>query len=244
MRTRFGIDHRTARQLVREFWIPSALAAFWTAFRLWNRQNGDVTVADTIATFGPAFFLVSWATGQIVRVRKQARTERSLRTVEERLVAVTANLERTSQDIIGHVGGGDSFCYLSFYSDGHPAIMAVHQGNHPLYSVSARAVDVDGFKATPPPERYSFARDHHIEIGDLPPNSTKPLDSEIAQRDCRSINIFFSARNGFWTQLVRRNSAHATASAAIRVQRNKPDGALEILFERIPPGLNAAEITW
>lgn len=238
-----GIDARSVRQLLKEFWIPSLLAVAWTAVRLWQ-QGQPVSITDLIATFGPAFFLVSWATGQIVRIRRQARVEDSFTSVEMRLLAVTENLESTSQKVIGHVTGGESYCYFSFYSDGAPAIMAVHQGDFPLYAVHARAVDVDEFQKATAAGGSPISHDYQIEIGDLPPHTARPIPRELAQKNWRALNIFFSARNGYWSQLVRRESSSVHAPAAIRVQRNNSDGQLEIMFEQIPPSLNADKIDW
>jgi hypothetical protein len=47
--------------LVREFWLPFALASAWTGYALIT-DPFPVDFKSLIKTFGPAFFFVSWAT--------------------------------------------------------------------------------------------------------------------------------------------------------------------------------------
>ena len=67
-------------RLLREFWIAFLAALLWTLYRLHVSTEGDV-ISTVIAAFAPAFFLVSWGTGQFVRVKRQQAIEDALQAV-------------------------------------------------------------------------------------------------------------------------------------------------------------------
>src|SRR5262249_14415017 len=69
---------RVGKQLAREFWFPLVVAVCWTLFRYVSIGGGILTV---IADFAAAFFLASWAIGQVVRVNRQQAVEDRLQTL-------------------------------------------------------------------------------------------------------------------------------------------------------------------
>lgn len=73
-----------ARRLLTEFWLPAIIAIAWTGYGaytadpVWGMKN-------YVNVFGPSFFLVSWATGQFFRVKKQTDVEQKLNSLEAKL---------------------------------------------------------------------------------------------------------------------------------------------------------------
>jgi hypothetical protein len=74
---------RVGKQLAREFWIPFLAASCWTLYRYHVSIEGDA-ISTVIAAFAAAFFLASWATGQVVRVNRQQAIEDTLQTLVQR----------------------------------------------------------------------------------------------------------------------------------------------------------------
>lgn len=230
-----------AKQIVREFWIAFVAALGWTAFNLGARfMHWSVTGA--ITHFASAFFLVSYFTGNIIRIRKQARVEKNFGSIESRIDGIISNLETRTRDVIAHVTGGDSFCHLI-----PNLLIVIHTGAHPLYGVSARAVDLDlfdaGIEAGDP-----FAGDYTLQVGDMSPKlASMVLDAHnLKATPWTRLNVFFSARNGLWTQELRRTAAVQDAEWATRVTRNKDD-ITETLFEHATdnyPRLPDGQIEW
>ena len=67
----------TVTQLLREFWLPLVLGAGWTFYDAYANPEHR-TAARIIPIFSASFFLLSWLSGQVVRVRRQARVEGGL----------------------------------------------------------------------------------------------------------------------------------------------------------------------
>lgn len=220
-------------QLVKEFWIPFLAASGWTVYAVWDQQ---LTVKSVIAIFGPSFFLASWMTGQIFRVRKQAGVESSLTNVESRLETVVTQLEAKSLQMINHVTGGDSFCFfMPFRSMANNASwLALHSGEYPLYQVSVRIVDLEAMVKTPqyrPEDDAGYAQ--YIDIGDMPCGSRLMYEgADLGESGDRSFNIFINARNGRIYQEVRFKRVEGGMCVAYRVTRN--DIVLEVI---VPPQL-------
>lgn len=73
-----------ARRLLTEFWLPAIVAIAWTGYGA-NTANPVWELKDYVNVFGPSFFLVSWATGQFFRVKKQTDVEQKLNSLEAKL---------------------------------------------------------------------------------------------------------------------------------------------------------------
>lgn len=143
-------------------------------------------------------------TGQFFRIRKQEHVQIGLTSVETRLQSLVGNLETQTREITHHTTGGDSFCYFGVGVDGNTATWtAVHQGKYPLYNVGARIVDLSKFHEAMN-SGNPFAADTNVRIGDIAQNqASMMLSMDLGSGDSRDFNIFFSARNGFFTQLLR-----------------------------------------
>ena len=111
-------------------------------------------------------------------------------------------------------------------------LMAIHQGNHPLYDVTARIVDLQKFEQVK--SNMSLATfgytDTNINIGNMIPSHASMVQKwKIESEPEQSYNIFFTARNGSFTQLLRLKKINGVWVSATKVtNRNN-----EILHEQI-----------
>ena len=72
------------RRLITEFWLPFVVAFAWTAYGAYT-ADPVWEFRSYVNVFGPSFFLVSWATGQFFRVKKQTDVEQKLNGLEAKL---------------------------------------------------------------------------------------------------------------------------------------------------------------
>jgi hypothetical protein len=105
----------------------------------------------------------------------------------------------------------------------------------------------------PHPSMQEFmAADANVLLGDIPVHTALPRMGllELAGKTERSFNIFFNARNGFWTQELRFRMIDGkwlTATRVTRVEVGSKRKTPERLFERIDKGypLNSkGEVDW
>ena len=216
----------TLKQLVKEFWFPGLIATAWTIYTVW----GEISVETLIAAFTPAFFLASWSTSQFFRVRKQAGVESSLKALEGRLTGLVEKIENETGELLNHMTGGESFCYMLVMADNLNWVV-IHQGTHHLQNLSARVCDIDAL-ASPDSWRTANA---NVDIGILFKGMCVQSLAIPLNADHRRFNIFFVANNGSFLQelrLKRTGDNHwATATRVIR----SSDGEQIVLFERIDP---------
>jgi len=219
---------RTGKQLLKEFWLPGLIAGCWTTYVVWG---GNISVETVLAAFGPSFFLASWLTGQVFRVRKQAGVESSLQALEGRMTGLVDKLEDKTRDLVNHITGGDSYCYMNVMADS-VNWMAFHEGEHHLQNLSARVCDIDIEMEGP---SWWQVANTNVSIGTLFKGMcTQCLTMPLNGRH-RRFNIFFTASNGSFLQELRLKHVGANRWAtATRVSRNVDDQQV-ILFERIDP---------
>ena len=153
-----------------------------------------------------------------------------------------------NEQIAKSITGGDSYCYLDFRLMGadanRPTIVVVHRGKYPIYELNARIVDLQktaeireakGSRLTLDDVK---AADTSMAIGQIAPTQARILtDWQLPDRDEQDYNIFFSARNGFFTQLVRfrRHSVMGYRVQATKVFRGVSDDG-KTLLEKVDPG--------
>lgn len=137
------------------------------------------------------------------------------------------------------VTGGDSYCYISVASASATGgvLTAVHRGQYPLYSVHARLVDLakaKTFSSTQQPTLEEVtANDLNIPIGDLAARTAVVLQRiTFPATDRLSINIFFSAHNGLWTETLRLRLVEGHWAQAIKILRAQ--GSKEVpIWEKV-----------
>jgi hypothetical protein len=225
------------RQISREFALPFTGAMLWTAWQMSVSPWSTSPITSAVATFGPAFFLFSWATGQVVRVRKQAFVEEGFRGVEARLQDALGQIETRIDGVIDTITGGASFCYLTLNDKG---VLIQHVGGHPVYDLTAiiwNQMLSHGLEEGRISESCTFSAPYVM------PGTLRYVEVDPAPIPdiWTKVNVVFYARNGTFIQRIRRSAPgcqHAT-----RVER-RINGKDSVIYEDIPPPLLSWEIDW
>jgi hypothetical protein len=146
------------------------------------------------------------------------------------------------KETIDTITGGDSFAYLEISNpnDAGGTLVAVHKRLYPLYGVGARFVDLKKYVAMNtgvPPTRLNIeAGVTNINIGDLIHDTARAVGNvPFDGTDNQQFNIFFSARNGLWTESLRVQRKNSNWYQAIRVLRRVDETHEPIIFEQIDP---------
>jgi hypothetical protein len=138
---------------------------------------------------------------------------------------------------VGLTTGGDSFAYLMPFfigSDNTFQLTIIHHGDYPLYDMSARIVDLEKFeKITEYTLNEIKKTEQALKIGNLAPNKSSMLGTFTIKGTQLKWNIFFSARNGFFSEHLRIVKINGTWKSAIRVDNTPTKEALKILFEKV-----------
>lgn len=117
-----------------------------------------------------------------------------------------------SRENVQTLTGAESYAYLAFVP-GQGFLAFPHKGQYPLYGVSARIVELGKAGQNSDMGVTVFLGDivqGHAAIQPLPPNFSPPGDRFDA-------NVFFTARNGDWAQLIREVRVGGRWLRAIRV---------------------------
>lgn len=239
------------KQIIKEFWIPLFLSIIWVIYNIyWNNSNETWNVQKTVNVFGPTFFLLSWLLGQFFRVKKQTKVEDSFEVIELRFKELLNKIEVRTEEMVNHISGGNSFPYLQIAMidnlSNQGCLMIIHNGEYPLYDISARVVDLQKFEQIK--DNFSLSTleytDTNLNIGNIIPSHATMLQNWKLESDpIQSYNIFFTARNGSFTQLLRFKKINGLWLSAIKVT-NKDN---VILYERIDdnyPREISGNISW
>ncbi len=156
-----------------------------------------------------------------------AQNQKDFDATVARLDSVAALAERSLMSAVG----GDSFCYTEFsyftpFDGLHPLTVAL--GDYPLYDVVVRIVDL----AFPFPKAIVDGT-INIAIGNMSAKSAMSHNVVLPFGPSHgNFNLFFSARNGFWTETYRSIvTTDGRRTKAIRVFRDlQPD---KVLYESV-----------
>jgi hypothetical protein len=126
--------------------------------------------------------------------------------------AQNEQISRPQQENVNAITGGDSFAYVGFQIFGMDgkAVNAhsmpndlllvpifIHKGKYPLYDVNVRFADIEG------PMELNFAANAY-RIGNMAPELGSMSEIRLPHHGKNiAFNIFFSGRDGLWTQLLR-----------------------------------------
>lgn len=228
---------KTASQLLREFWIPCVASIVWTSFVLWDK---DLTAQAVGSNFGGAFFFTSWMTGQFFRVRKQAGVENSLSKVEARVLAITDRLEKSTEELVGHMTGGEGSIQINVLINdfGYTDWMAVHLGTSPytMYNVSVRITDEDLLGRT-------LALPDAVEIGDMTIGTALKVHSvDLGNEDSRRFHVYIIARNGHASQLLRFRKVNNVWLQASKYEGSH--GPVRLVVDEGYPRNDNGEVDW
>src|SRR5262249_12230509 len=131
-----------------------------------------------------------------------------------------------TNNLVAHITGGNSACYLIGSPASQPpgSMSVTHIGEHTLYNVSLRICDVDALdragKSNHPPKNL-FRSAFSCQLGDLLPGHAYPISGgpfDEANSDARRFNVFFTARNGSFFQLLRFRKIDNVWMIATKVQ--------------------------
>ncbi|MBI3058746.1 MAG: hypothetical protein HYY81_05490 [Deltaproteobacteria bacterium] len=192
---------------------------------------GLILVAALLGTIG-AF----WASQQ------QGQFERQLREKSEEIAELN---ERT----LNAVTGGDSFAYVAFARPSEQSnegmLIVIHQGVNPLFDVYMRIVDLQTFAELGGDVTLNnfMHGSTQFQLGTLVAGHARTLGKfSLGTETKRSFNIFFAARNGGFSQLVRFVRVADRWRSAYRVKRNG-----EVIHEKIDeefPRNQAGAVEW
>lgn len=211
--------------------VISAIGGFWASSSKPEPARIIVVVGLVISAIG-----VLWASQQ------QASFNLNLLNKSEEIA-------RLNQKLANSVSGGDSFCYLEVSSldsaKNTGQLVVVHQGEHNLYDVHARIVDLEKFDQLE--GKLSFATlkqtDTNISIGNLISSSAQMLHRvTLGNGNMRRFNIFFSARNGFFNQVLRLKKIHGKWVRAMKVLRED-----KVIYEEVDdefPRTAEGDVEW
>lgn len=236
---------KTIKQLIKEFWLPLTVAGVWTFINFYNKNYDSWTFVNIVNIFGPSFFLASWLTGQYFRVTRQAKVEDNLEKIEKRANDILNRLEARTGLIFSQIIGGNSFCFANLSQSylGERNLTIMHQGDYPLYDLTVRVVDLDKFNEYSGNPEYAHVFEKTFSIGTMLPKQFNNLCtvSISDQENSKSFNIFFSARNGMFHELLRLKKINNEWVSAIKVDREKT--LLESVSDNYPKN-TAGEIEW
>ena len=233
---------KVVRQLLKEFWAPLAIALFWMSFNIYSEQKENRSIRVAINAFAAAFFLASWAISQWYRIRKQQAVDQGLIDIKNRLVTLVAQLESKTSDTISFITGGNSICYITgnIGTQRHPfqvdPVLVWHHGKYPLYEIKIRITDLDkssklagtGAWIERMSEWETYARLDSLVPGHAANiEVVMPVSSDSMSRN---FNIFFTARNGSFTQLLRFRKINGLWLRALKVEMG------EVMYEEITEG--------
>jgi hypothetical protein len=225
----------TLKQLFREFRLPFLLAGGWTGFAVYKSPT-PATITSVITIFGSAFFLISWATGQINRVRKQTHVDTNLENIQSRLEVLLTQLETRTAEIVGQITGGESFCHATFMIDNNSnlaQVMVLNGSKHPVFDAHLRITDLDCLDKAAISNNPAVFASCSVGFGvPVLTGSHGTIVGQLALGDgpVRRFNIFWTARNGDHTQLLRLIKVNGIWRQATRVVRGG-----DLLLEQIVP---------
>jgi hypothetical protein len=183
----------------------------------------------------------------------QKQFEATMGRTEEIIKLETVAINKAKRGI-DEITGGDNYCHLSFHTyKGH--ILIHNTGEYPLYGIQIRITDLRELDKMFKDRKGNllfddmFKHSTQIDLGDLHAHTTtnRPNPISLDGRKEANFNVFFSARNGYWTQLYRLRLIGGKWVAAIRVTRSVPKTKKPILYEKIDPEFpkNAkGEVDW
>ncbi len=224
------------------FIVLGGFAVYFTV-----KQSNDAAVANT--RLNDLLERLRQSTDQInASSAATARAEALNTKLQQRLLDSNATISDLARRGINTSTGGDSFCYLQFaLINGNAGLaFAIPHGEYPLYGVAARVVNLHRFEASVKAGNPDLGVTY--KVGDMTyiaafPVATIPFSSDTSQ----DFNIFFSARNGMWTELIRLRKVNGSWTEAIRVLRGDGGHAgknEKSIFEKIDKGFPLESLDW
>jgi hypothetical protein len=90
-------------RFVLEFWLALVVALVWAILRDWPFRAEWSWAGAFVTNLGGAFFLVSYFTGQYVRIKRQHTNEQTLATLMEQLGGVKSTVDELTTKVTDFV---------------------------------------------------------------------------------------------------------------------------------------------
>lgn len=239
---------RTVKQLIKEYLLPFVLAFIWTLINIYKKEWNALALIniDFVNIFGASFILISWFSEQYFRITGNAEVDDNFKKIEKRANDIFDNLELKTATIFSQITGGHSFCYASLSQNymGERNLSITHQGVFPLYDLTVKIVDLDKFNEHAGNPNHEHEYQKFFSIGTmLPMQSNNLCKVQIQdQENSKSFNIFFSARNGMFSELLRLKKINNEWVSAMKVLGDEKT-LLKAVSDSYPKGSNG-EIDW
>jgi len=115
----------------------------------------------------------------------------------------------------------------------------VHQGEYPLYDLTVRILDMATFdNVVRQNNSYSdkLREEVQLRLSNIAPNQSSMLKTVQLGTDPLKWNLFFNARNGFFTELLRVRRVGNEWKTALKVIRSRSPSNVQVLLEKIDSG--------
>jgi HNH endonuclease len=156
--------------------------------------------------------------------------EDALTRIDDRVSKLVSDLDLTTEKIVNQLTGGNSYCRFMIENTGLQSdqlqLVAIHEGEFPLYDLQARIVDLEKFESLKGDLTKDNIRDADttLNMGTLNPRMAMPSPRfSLTGFNRRSFNVFFTARNGTFTQLIRLCRKDGEWTSADKVLRDNGD---------------------
>jgi len=233
---KFSMDSRLVKQICIEFYPQFFLSIAYAVYVVWTSRDNAASSFSVfikfISAFGPIFFLLSWARGQIVRIRKQQKLEDEFQVVKKELGNLLSSITEETRVLIGHSTGGESEGYFipTIFQPLMVQFGFINSSEFPVFDVHAEWIDLD--EPNIDPRSGKLWTRHQLAIGTIHPNKVAMgiFAIDTSHRDLVRISMFIQTRNSGGQQLFRIAKVNGTLQIAIRTMlknRNEtqiPDG--------------------
>ena len=246
-----GSRAKGAEDVVRRAGAPSMRTKMHALFEFLGPAGLAFAGAVLVAVAG------LWAASHQRALERELRAKaEEIAELNKRVVEKSEEIVALNRKIVSSVTGGDSFCYLDFTRTlaAITDLFLVHQGKHALFDLTVRVVDVEKFKSIVSVPGLSLRDVLQTDalrqnVGTLIPSSSITLSDRwpLPASDRKDYNVFFSARNGFFIQLLRLRRINGVWLRALRVTRDNDKGETITLLEKIDDGYprdKAGQIEW
>jgi hypothetical protein len=176
--------------------------------------------------------LINQSNGLTQKIDTQSKTIDELRREN---IELYSKLATSSLEIYNNLTGGDSYCYCLFIVPlsnpskdiGHISFTLGEKSKSPLRNINARIVDLNSFNTKQTIFENTF-KNVILEKIELEEYVTLPDKFNLDKEKGVNLNIFFSANNGFFEQLLRMRFINNEWVSATIVKRNE-----QTIYEKI-----------
>ena len=205
------------KQLIREFIFPLLLSIAWVAFNIFGSDD-EWNIQRSVNVFGPTFFLLSWMTGQIFRIRKQIGVESNFESLHEKMLNLVDEIRAQTEDVSNYVTGGNSFAFLFPMLYGFPpmkdslVLVLDTSGKYPIYGLRAKIACIN-----------SDYPEMDLNIGDTKFKTTSAYhvqNIDMQNADEYKFRIWLTARNGAFWQLLWLKKNEGIWSHALQIKKD------------------------